>query len=228
MNPPIVHSLRPVLLVGGGVLSKNVLRQALEGADCVVAADSGASVLLEMGRLPEAVIGDMDSLDEANRAAIPPERVHHIAEQDSTDFDKCLRHIEAPLVIGHGFLGGRLDHQLAALTVLARYPDRRCILVGDEDVVMLAPPELALDLPVGSRLSLYPLAPVTGQSRGLRWPIDGLVFAPDAVVGTSNQVSGPVTLAFDGPAMALILPLSGLRALLDGIAAAPSTWPARA
>ena len=228
MNPRIVSEISPVLLVGGGAIALNVLRCALEENVSVVAADGGALPLLELGHMPDAVIGDLDSLEAADLARLPAGRVHHIAEQDSTDFDKCLRAISAPLVLGYGFLGARLDHQLAAMTVLARHPDRRCILVGAEDVVLLVPPALALDLPVGMRLSLYPLGPVTGQSEGLRWPIGGLRFAPHDRVGTSNEVTGPVQLSFDAPRMLLILPAEALMALRSALEAAPATWPARA
>ena len=41
---------------------------------------------------------------DAARAAIPAERLHRIAEQDSTDFEKCLRNIRAPLVVGIALL----------------------------------------------------------------------------------------------------------------------------
>ncbi len=228
MNPDIVLADGPVLLVGGGDCPENVLKAALSGVDRVVAADGGALPLLSLGRKPDAVIGDMDSLPPEVQAALPPGSLHRIDEQDSTDFDKALRHISAPLVLGYGFLGKRLDHQLAAMTVLAAHPDRRCILVGAEDVVMLAPPELALDLPRGNRLSLYPLGPVTGRSEGLRWPIDGLALAPDGVIGTSNAVAGPVRLWIDAPRLLLILPLAALAALQAGLAASPARWPARA
>ena len=60
----------------------------------------------------------------AARVAVPPERLHPIPEQDSTDFDKCLRHIAAPLVLGVGFLGGRVDHELAAFSTLVTRCDR--------------------------------------------------------------------------------------------------------
>jgi thiamine pyrophosphokinase len=39
---------------------------------------------------PEAVIGDFDSIRPAARTALPPDRLHPIAEQDTTDFDKAL------------------------------------------------------------------------------------------------------------------------------------------
>ncbi|SDX95991.1 thiamine diphosphokinase [Citreimonas salinaria] len=227
MKAPIVSSAAPVLLVGGGPTDPDALRAALDDCPVRVAADSGALALLAMDVIPDAVIGDMDSLPDLGLARMPARLVHRIAEQDSTDFDKALRNIDAPLVFAHGFLGARLDHQLAVLSVLARRPERRCILVGRPDVAVLAPPALALDLQAGTRVSLFPMARVTGQSEGLRWPIDGLVLAPDGVIGTSNEVSGPVRLEFDAPGMVLILPATELPALQAALGDQTLGWPAR-
>ncbi len=202
------------------------LRALADMVKTVVAADSGADALWAVSIVPDAVIGDMDSIDPETIAALPDGVLHPVEEQDSTDFDKCLRHILAPLVLGYGFLGARVDHQLAAMTVLARYPERRCVLLGDEDALILCPPDLSLDLPAGSRLSLFPLAEVRGTSEGLRWPIGGIAFRPDGSVGTSNEVTGPVRLRFDGAKMLLILPSSALDALVAALAATPSSWPA--
>lgn len=228
MKKKIVETSGRVLLVGGGAVDPALLRAAGNTVSQVVAADGGARALLEVGLRPDAVIGDMDSLGADAQAKLPDGVLHPIAEQDSTDFDKCLRNISAPLVLAHGFLGARLDHQLAALTVLVRRADLRCVLIGDEDVAVLVPPALALNLPRGMRLSLYPMGAVRGQSQGLRWPIDGLDFAPDGRVGTSNEVNGPVSLTFDAPRMLLILPLGALSALEQGLAQAAQTWPAPA
>jgi len=62
------------------------------------------------------------------------------------------------------------------------------------------------------------MGPVTGRSAGLRWPIEGLHFAPAGRVGTSNEASASqVDLDFDGPGMLLILPRSELAALVKGL-----------
>ncbi|WP_417606309.1 thiamine diphosphokinase [Primorskyibacter flagellatus] len=214
MNNKILHSAEPVTLVGGGDHDEIALSECLRHAPKVVAADSGADVALSCDILPHAVIGDFDSLSDAAKATIPPERLHHVSEQDSTDFEKCLRSIEAPAVLCAGFLGARLDHQVAVLSVLARY-DGRCLLVGAVDIVFAAPRHIALDLPLGSRFSLFPMGAVTGRSSGLRWPIDGLDFAPDGRIGTSNEVTGPVDLETDGAGMLVILPRSGFAQVLE-------------
>ena len=193
-------------------LRPRTLNRALRLAPILVAADGAAGRALALGHLPRAVIGDLNSLDGADRARIPADRLFRLAEQDTTDFDKCLRSIRAPLVIGVGFSGARLDHELAAYAGLLPAGRPPCILVGAVDLCFHAPRVLALDLPTGMRLSLMPLMPVTGRSEGLRWPIAGLGFRPDGRLGTSNEVTGPVRLGFDGPGMLVILPREALAA----------------
>lgn len=210
MGDVIVHDSRPVTLVGGGKVKKSLLRAAIVHAPELVAADGAARVVLEHGLLPRAVIGDFDSITSATRAALPDDRLHVFDDQDSTDFEKCLEQIAAPLIIGVGFLGGRMDHQLAVLHGLMRFADRPCLLLGKRDLVFLAPPELRLDLPVGSRFSLFPMTDVRARSQGLRWPLDGIGFAPGRRIGTSNEVSGPVRVEVDRPGMIVILPAGRL------------------
>jgi thiamine pyrophosphokinase len=218
MDRILVDTSSSVTLLGGGEASAADLEEALSRAPVLVAADSGAATALAAGHLPEAVVGDLDSLSDAARAALPAERVHRVAEQDTTDFDKALRSVRAPLVLGLGFLGARLDHQLANFSVLARRAERRCILLGARDLVFAAPPSVTLDLPAETRLSLFPMAPVAGTSQGLVWPIAGIDFAPAGAIGTSNRVAaGPVQLSFARPGMLVILPRRHLDAAIAAL-----------
>ena len=215
-----VESATPVTLIGAGPVSDADLSWALERAPTLVAADGGAATALAANLMPLRVIGDMDSLEAEVARSIPRDRLTHVAEQDSTDFEKCLSRIDAPLVIGLGFLGGRLDHTLAALACIVRR-EARCVLVGPEDVAFAAPRHLALDLPAGTRFSLFPFAPVTGRSEGLEWPIGGIPFSPGGRIGTSNRVTGPVRVMFDGPGMAILLPVACADAVLTAITGDP-------
>ena len=216
MTEVIVQSTAGVTLAGGGRFSAPLLASARRLAPRLVAADGGADRLLALGAEPEAVIGDFDSISTAARLRLAG-RLYPMAEQVTTDFDKALRSIAAPFVLGLGFAGQRLDHGLAVLNGLVRHKDRRCLIVSGTDVTFLAPRALNLNLPVGSRLSLFPMGPVQGESQGLRWPLQGLAFDPAGMIGTSNAVSGPVRLRFDADLMLVILPFAGLAAALDGL-----------
>ena len=217
MNEVIVQSTAGVTLAGGGGFSLKLLDIARAVAPTVVAADGGADRLLRLGCVPQAAIGDLDSISAPARLRLK-DRLFPILEQTTTDFDKALRSIAAPFVLGVGFSGARLDHGLAVLNGLARHPDKRCLLLGPRDLTFLAPRDLTLRLPVGSRLSLFPMGPVQGTSQGLRWPLQGLRFAPAGLIGTSNAVSEPVVrLRFDADLMLVILPRPSLAAALDGL-----------
>ncbi|MEI6099625.1 MAG: thiamine diphosphokinase [Alphaproteobacteria bacterium] len=216
MNRSIVQSKEGVTLAGGGGFSLKLLELARQHAPRMVAADGGADRLLRLGVEPEAVIGDFDSISEAAKQKLAG-RLHPIPEQATTDFDKALRSIDAPFVLGIGFSGARLDHGLAVLNGLVLHPDKRCVILGGRDVVFLAPPEMRLELARGTRLSLFPMGAVTGESEGLRWPLDSIPFAPDGMIGTSNEVTGPVWLRFSAARMLVILPRTALVAALDGL-----------
>jgi thiamine pyrophosphokinase len=172
-----------------------------------------------MGRLPDAVIGDFDSVTPATLGALPADRLHRIDEQDTTDFEKCLTRIAAPLILGLGFTGARSDHGLAVWNALVRHADRRCLILSRDDVAFVAPRALSLDLAPGTRVSLFPMGEVRGRSAGLRWGIDAVDFAPDRAIGTSNVATGPVRLTFSVPKMIVILPRASLGAAMAALLA---------
>lgn len=222
----IIRTHNIVTLVGAGAATAAEIKRSLQIAPELVAADGGAAHCLNADLTPEAVIGDMDSLPSAQSDSLAEGSVYSIAEQDSTDFDKALRNIQAPLVIGVGFAGARIDHQLACYNALVRHPDRRCILLSDTDIAFLAPPTFALDLPEGTRVSLFPMGLVAGASDGLQWPIQGLTFTPDGRIGTSNEATGPIELTMTAPKMLVILPKSQLENAAQALCATHGAWPA--
>ncbi len=223
MIPPIIQSNTPITLLGGAPLETKHLAEALALAPLLVAADGGGGKALAAGYTPKAVIGDMDSLSDADRARLDPATVFEIREQESTDFHKALRHIAAPLVLAVGFTGARLDHELSVYNVLVRQPAGSVLVLGEADLCFHAPRRLSLDLPLGTRVSLFPMAPVSGRSHGLRWPIDGLTFAPDGRAGTSNEsVSAPVGWELEGPGMLAILPRGCLTLVVRALLASGS------
>ncbi|MEP5729169.1 MAG: thiamine diphosphokinase [Sulfitobacter sp.] len=224
---PIVQSTDPVTLIGGGDATPQDLHKALRLAPTCVAADGGAALAVAEQVPLAAVIGDFDSVSADVLSAVPVAAHHRIQEQDSTDFEKALVRIAAPVVVGVGFLGGRVDHQLAAFHSLMRYPDRPCVLLGAHEVICLAPPHIQIDTVAGDDVSLFPLGGVTGRSSGLVWPIDGLEFSPGKQSGTSNRAEGPITLHMSAPAMLLILPRRFMPALVEQFLRSDvARWPA--
>ena len=217
MAQPIVHLSSPVTLLGGADLDDDDLNICLSVAPSVVAADGGADHALRRGLPLHAVIGDMDSLSDAARAACG-DVLHAVAEQDTTDFEKCLTRIRAPLIMAAGFLGGRLDHTLAALGALARLRAHHVVLIAGADVCVLLPEGQSRWRPEpGLRAALLPLGPARVSSTGLRWDLTNRALAPDGLVSSSNAVVAPlVELTVSGPVL-LTLPRAAWAAVTGGV-----------
>jgi len=225
----IVISSDPVTLIGGGEAQISDLMEALRLAPVCIAADRGAELARQAGVTLEAVIGDFDSVTADTLSLIPPDRQTNISEQETTDFDKSLACIDAPLVVGVGFLGGRIDHQLAALHTLATHAHRPCILIAQTEIMLIAPPFMTLPTEKGEVVSLFPLGPVTGRSEGLEWPIEGIAFDPLSKIGTSNRALGPVTLEVFTPHAILILPRRLIQPVVQALVLSDAAgWPLRA
>jgi thiamine pyrophosphokinase len=220
-----------LIILGGGAVGPTDLSDAMQHSDRVIAADGGANALADAQIQPEAIIGDLDSIRADVLARTDPARVFEVTEQDTTDFDKALRHVEAACVLAVGFSGGRVDHQLGVLHTLVARPHQPCVVLAPEDVIFLCPPRISLPTVPGTRVSLFPLGPVTGRSAGLQWPIDGLAFAPGTRSGTSNRAVGPVELSMEAPSMLCMLPRACLGLAVRALVALPQPhgrWPAPA
>lgn len=180
----------PVLLVGGGEIEWELLKQQRVAGYPIVGVDGGANRLKENGIVPDLLIGDLDSVADRDSYSKQTEIIE-ISEQDTTDFEKSLYSIDAPLFIAFGFWGGRLDHSLAALHVLTKYRSQKSILLVDQIDMMLVPGgNFSMALPKNSRISIYPLEPTTFQaSQGLKYPLTGLTLKAGDAVGVSNETT---------------------------------------
>lgn len=226
MTRVLIECAEPVTLVGGVDAAPATLARATAYAPTVVAADGGVGQAVRHGLNPLAVIGDMDSLPSEASWRNSDIRMFRLAEQDTTDFEKCLYSVDAPLILGCGFLGGRMDHGVAALNVLVRYHHRAIILLGEEDLVFHCPETLKLELSKGDTVSFFPFRPVRGVvSEGLRWSVAGLDFAPGGQGGTSNEaLGGQVKVVFEGTGMLVFLALDALDQVVARLSApAPNT-----
>lgn len=194
-----------VTLLGGGEWREAELAAALANAPALVCADGAAN---DLGKYtPDIIIGDLDSLDDrAGWSTRLGTNLVHDPDQDTTDFEKCIALIEAPFIIGVGFLGGRIDHELAVLSAITA-TDSAIVLLGEQDLIMAPRGAIRFAATVGQRVSVFPLAALKARSTGLKWPLDGLALAPGGRIATSNEANETeVKLEFDGPGGLVILP----------------------
>lgn len=185
-----------LVIVGGGTVDHDLLRELYATGARIVGADGGADQVAAAGLKPEIIVGDFDSLKDPLKW-LGKTRLMQIAEQETIDFEKALYSTRAPVTVALGMTGGRFDHTLAALDVVARYAHKRKIILVDEhDIAVALTETFSFKVAFGERVSIHPLAPVTfWRSEGLKYPLDAVTLAPGVRTGTSNEaLEGPFTI----------------------------------
>ena len=183
----ILYQYDTVILVGGSIVSLNLLK-LISKLHPIFAADSGANVLVNEKINFKAVIGDMDSI---NKEILKNPKIETIlkSDQNSTDLEKCFSLVKANIFIGFGFLDLRLDHSLASLTAICKNNSAEAIiLVGELDTVIWVKGEWSCNIPIGTRVSIWPLSDqLFLNSSGLKYPLKNLTMNPLNLIGTSNE-----------------------------------------
>lgn len=142
----------------------------------IIAADGAAIRLAERGVKPSIIIGDFDTLHRSGLLhrfeAIPQ---LHIAEQDSTDFEKCLDYCTNAgfgSVLVCGIHGGEMEHSLNNWSIAMRYASRLALCLYDAGRYGL-PVNHSVDIPVqaGDTISLIPQPHAVLTTSGLHWPL---------------------------------------------------------
>jgi thiamine pyrophosphokinase len=197
--------MRAIIIAGGQTGDQDWQRLVREG-DWIIGANGGAARALDWGLLPDLVIGDMDSLPEEARAVLAAEGcrfIEHPRAKDETDLELALVHAVqegAREIVVLGALGGRLDHALAnilllALPSLAGVPVR--IAEGDQQALLVRGGEaVELEGAAGDLVSLVPLGGDARDvtTRGLAWALTGDTLR----FGSSRGVSNEMTLSKAG------------------------------
>ncbi len=184
------HTNKRAVLVGGGPISH--IPELVKGLP-VIAVDSGLDACLRNSIKPDYFLGDMDSASKHAQeyAVLNKIPTQPIFEQETTDFEKALMHVDASGFVCFGFLDGRLDHSLATLHVVQKHIQKRPILLyGSEDIIITASRDISLTLPLRERLSLWPLGLVRlKSSTGLLYPLQGIEMSAGTQIGISNLTS---------------------------------------
>ena len=157
--------MKKCVIIGAGECNIALLgkRHELKEGDFCIAADGGLKYLIAIGKTPDLLIGDMDSL-----GMVEPNgqfKVRRLpVEKDDTDL---LAAIKEGLELGfrkfelYAGLGGRLDHTIANIQCLLYLLNRGAngILVGDDMTLRVIRNE-AISLPAdhyeaGRKISVF-------------------------------------------------------------------------
>jgi thiamine pyrophosphokinase len=189
-----------VIFAGGSVRAGKAVDAVIAQADRIIAADGGAAAALRYGRVPAAVVGDFDSLDDRVQQQLREQGSQFIqaaVEKNETDTELALQvAIEqgASVITLLGALGGaRFDHTMANILLLASFetiPLR--IIDGPSSCWLLRGPGRSIIH--GHPRDLLSLLPLTSEATGVRtadlyYPLHGETLHFGKPRGVSNVLT---------------------------------------
>ncbi len=183
--------MRILILANGTEPSSGLLGSLRAKCNCFIAADGGGNTAIQMGFMPDIVIGDMDSFSHADdytgELICDP-------DQETNDLEKALklaRSRNADRVDVLGATGKRLDHTLKNLSVMLQFQPRFDLLAfyDNQFYSRILPRDFSLTLPPGHTVSLFPLSgKVDGiTTDGLRYPLRDESLENGRRDGSSNE-----------------------------------------
>lgn len=191
------------LVVGNGERpSPELFAELMADAPLLLCADGGANVVVELGAVPDFVVGDLDSVAKALQAELGPQKILRAdADNTGTDLQKVLRYarqigVESATLTG--VTGGRSDHTLWNLSLLKVFANDMALRVIDDYCEICL---VAVEMPgaggrmrfraaLGQKVSLSPLGgPVCGvKTQGLKFALCGETLELGVRDGISNEV----------------------------------------
>ncbi len=193
------------ILADGAPPTHPAARAAFDAASRLVCCDGAYRKARALGRLPDLVVGDGDSLSAADRAALG-ERFVLIAEQETNDLDKAFRTAVARfggagiVILGAG--GLREDHFLGNVFRLPGFARAALdvAMVTDAGTFTVVTGARRYACRPGEAVSVFAPDPAArATSEGLEWPLAGVSLA-ELWRGTLNRTTGTsFRLACDRP-----------------------------
>ena len=164
-----------VIVAGGEFPTAPQPLEILQSAPYVVCCDGAADRYIATGRVPDAIVGDGDSISAENREKFA-HLLHIISEQESNDQTKAVRYL-----LEHGMrriavvgaTGRREDHTIGNISLLIEYARKGVNVLTYTDYGVFIPcnGSTTLHTEKGQQMSIFCITAKSLSADGLLYPI---------------------------------------------------------
>lgn len=168
----------------------------------LVCADGGGNLAIASGRLPDILIGDLDSITEENLEKCMTGHTEikiYPKEKDQTDLELAVAYAESYLqsvgasqneIILYAAGGKRMDHLMGNLSLMIGYAQKGLRLKmkdRNSEAWVMVPGKEKIKGNIGQQLSIVPLSDYACISaEGLYYELNRLTLAQNSPRGISN------------------------------------------
>lgn len=165
-----------VIVADGNFPVHNIPLEYLKNADAIVCCDGSTESLLNAGMVPDAIVGDMDSLSAflSDRFA---DRIYVDENQETNDLTKAVEWCRGSgydEIVIVGGTGKREDHTIGNISLLAEYSRfLKVKMITDSGIFLPFHKSCRIETFPGQQVSVFSIDPETEiTSSGLRSPLE--------------------------------------------------------
>ena len=157
-------SSKTVILADGTFPENEIPLGYLRNAQSIICCDGSADQLIREGFIPEAIVGDLDSIS-AEVTEKYHERLFPDRDQETNDLTKavrwCIERNHKDLVI-LGATGKREDHTIGNISLLAEYArEAEVMMVTDTGILRPYLKSCIIQATPGQQISIFSINPET-------------------------------------------------------------------
>ena len=177
--PQPYRETETVILANGEFPAHPVALAILNNSKYLVCCDGAINNLATTNLIPDAIVGDCDSLSEDSLSKFA-DIIHRISEQETNDLTKavqfCIKQGKRNITI-LGATGKREDHTIANISLLCDYmKDADVEMVTDYGVFVAIDSDSIFESEVKQQVSLFSIDKMPLTSHNLAYPINNHVF----------------------------------------------------
>lgn len=164
-----------VILANGDYPTAEAPLHILQEAPYIVCCDGGANRYLESGKIPDAIIGDGDSIEPVYRKKFS-HLLHQVTEQESNDQTKAVRFLLSKgkhNIAIVGATGKREDHTLGNISLLIEYAraGANVRMYTNYGVFITCNGTCTIETKIGQQISIFNFTAKGFTAEGLQYPI---------------------------------------------------------
>lgn len=212
------------IICNGDFPRKEYPRYLIASADIIICCDGALKAYLHAmqalfggrQRLPDAIVGDMDSLSPSLLNQFK-DRIVQYEEQDYNDQTKAVRYLldtfpEVSVIHILGATGKRVDHTIGNASLLMEYgrlfpvmKDKILDMVSDYETMFPVWDSCRFSVGKGRKVSIFsPDNSLKIKSVGLEYPTENVIFDNWWKATLNRAVEDEISLEFSKPSAALI------------------------
>ena len=163
-----------IILADGDFPSHPLALEWLRQCPYVVCCDGAANTYIRSGRMPEAIVGDGDSLLPGIKERYAS-LIHSETEQETNDLSKAFRFFlsqERNRITIMGATGKREDHTIGNVSLLADYMEKAEVnMMTDYGIFVPIKEDSMFESYIGQQISIFNMNSTVLFAEGLAYPL---------------------------------------------------------